>query len=211
MERTNKILDHAERLERKSEFHQGRLIQYHYDNGETELFGRIYGGIAWPTLQAPAYFCIFAQMVKENQFNEELLSLIQVFELEDTEGSINNFFKKVKEVAKRFMIHLMWGSAEKSYFDKFDSMHYSVLREPTGAQDFSYGLEVIKSWNKSAGIQTMDNSVLRSQLASLRESELKEAPEKFNAINGMRHAVCGFDDEKEMRYCYPAFLEDVFV
>jgi len=151
-------------------------------------------------------------MAKEDQFkNVELHSLIQVFELEDTEGSINNFFKKVKEEAKRFMVHLTWGSAEKSYFDKFDSVHYLILREPTGALDFSYGLEVIKAWNKSAGIQTMENSILRSQLASLRESELKEAPEKFNAINGMRYAVCGFDDEKEGRYCYPAFLEDVFV
>ncbi len=209
MERTDKKLDHAEKV--KGEFRQGKLIQYHYANGETELFSRVYGGIAWPTLQAPAYFCIFAQMVKENQYNEELLSLIQVFELEDTEGSVNNFFKKVKEVAKRFMIHLMWGSAEKSYFDKFDSMHYSVLREPTGAQDFGYGIKIIESWNKNTGIQTMENSVLRSQLASLRESELKEAPEKFNAINGMRYAICGFDDEKEGRYCYPAFLEEVFV
>jgi len=209
MERTDKILDHVEKV--KGEFRQGKLIQYHYTNGETELFSRIYGGIAWPTIQAPAYFCIFAQMTKENQFEKVELPIIQVFELEDTEGSVNNFFNKVKEEAKRFMVHLTWGSAEKSYFDKFDSVHYLVLREPTGAQDFSYGLEVIKSWSKGAGIQTMEDSVLRSQLASLRESELKEAPEKFNAINGMRHAICGFDDEKEMRYCYPAFLEEAFV
>jgi hypothetical protein len=209
MERTNKKLDHVEKVE--GEFHQGKLIQFHYTNGEKELFGRINGGIAWPTLQAPAYFCIFAQMAKENQFDEELLPLVQIFELEDTEGSINNFFNKVKEAADRFMVHLMLGSAEEAYSEKFNSMHYSMLLEPTGAKDFNSGLEVIKAWSKGGGIETMENSILRSQLASLRESELKEASEKFNAINGMRHAVCGFDDEKERRYCYPAFLEDVFV
>ena len=213
MERKNKVLHYAEKVERKDGFRQGKLIQYHYENGEVELFNRVYGGIAWPTIQANAYFCIFGQMAKEDKFrNVELHSLIQVFELEDTEGSINNFFNKVKEEAERFMVHLIWGSADKSYFDKFDSVHYLVLREPTGAQDFSYGLEVIKSWKKSTGIHTMENSILRSQLASLRESELKEAPaERFNAINGMRYAVSGFDDEKERRYDYPAFLEDVFV
>ena len=212
MERSDKKLDHAEKVERKNGFHQGKLIRYHYDNDDTELFSRIYGGIAWPTIQASAYFSIFGQMAKEDQFrNVELHSLIQVFELEDTEGSINNFFNKVNEEAKRFMVHLTWGSADKSYFDKFYSMHYFTLREPIGAGDFNYGLEVIKSWKKSTGIQTMENSLLRSQLASLRESELKEAPEKFNGINGMRYAISGFDDEKEGRYWYPACFEEAFV
>ena len=208
MERKGKILDHAEEVGGGT--FQHKSVQIHYTDGGTELFTRVHGGLAWPTFKAPAYFCIFAQQEKKNQFGKR--PLIQVFEAEDVERSINDFFSEVKEVAERFIVHLIWsGIKGNAYFEKFHSKHYYILNEPTGAEDFGYGLEVVKAWSKDGGIQTMDNSILRSQLASLRESELKEAPDKFNAINGLRYAVCGFDDEKERRYYYPAFLEKVFV
>ena len=61
-----------------------RIVEIHYTNGETELFTRVNGGIAWPSIEAPAYFCIFAQKEKENQLGKK--PLVQLFELEDSHG-----------------------------------------------------------------------------------------------------------------------------
>ena len=163
-----------------------------------EEFDRISGGLAWPTLEAPAYFCIFGQSVKENQFGKR--PLIQVFELENIEDSIDIFFKQIKKASDRLRVDLIYGNSEHNAFtEKAFSYGLIMPQKLSGMQDFNYGLEIIKAWAKAHAIETMEDSILRSQLISLRDSELKEAPEKFNAINGLRYAVTGFDDREDGR------------
>lgn len=185
------------------------MIQFHYSNGGTEIFTRVNAGLAWPTIEAPAYFCIFAQKEKENPSGKR--PLVQVFELEDVEGSIDSFFKKVKGIAERYKVYLIYTDVEDSaFFEKFSSNYYYLLQKTTGAQDFLYGLEVIKAWSKLGGIETMEDSILRSQLSSLRETELKEAPGKFNGVNALRYCVGGFDDWWEGRFDPGIELEKVW-
>lgn len=155
-------------------------------------------GIAWPTIIAPAYFCIFAQKEKENKFGKK--PLIQVFELENLDDSIDRFFKEVKEASNRFGVDMIFGNAEESaFYEKAKSFDLFIPEKLTGMDNFSYGLTIITTWSRAHAIKTMKDSILRSQLSSLRESELKEAPEKYNAINGLRYLVTGFDDKEDGR------------
>ncbi len=170
-------------------------LEKEFDRG---LYIRIYGGLAWPTLLAPAYFCIFAQEREENPSGKR--RLVQVHELEG-KGSIDDFFREVRDTAESFDVEVIFADVENtSWFEKFTSKHYFLLQKVTGAQDFDYGLEIIKVFSNAHALQTMADSVLRSQLASLRGSDLKEAFERLNAINGLRYAVSGFDDREEGRY-----------
>ena len=185
-----KGFDRAERV--------GRMIRFRYTNGEPKLFARVSGGLAWPTLEAPAYFTIFAQREEKNSFGKR--PLIQVCEFEDIEGSVDSFFKQVKKAAEYFKARLIYGNVEDSaFYGKAKSYGLYMPQKLTGMNDFNYGLKIIKTWSNSGGIETMEDSILRLQLSSLRESELKEAPVKFNTINGLRFIVTGVDDREDGR------------
>ena len=174
------------------------MIRFRYTNGEPKLFARVSGGLAWPTLEAPAYFTIFAQREEKNSFGKR--PLIQVCEFEDIEGSIDSFFKQVKEAAEDFKVRLIYGNVEDSaFYEKAKSYGLYMPQKLTGMNDFNYGLKIVKAWANFGAIRSMEDSVLRSQLASLRESELKEAQERLNAINGLRYVVTGVDDRQDGR------------
>ena len=161
-------------------------------------FNRVCGGLAWPTIEAPAYFCIFSQREKENRFGKR--PLIQVFELEDYKGSIDRFFKQVSEAAEDFKVHLTYGDVEDSaFYEKAKSYGLYMPQKLTGMKDFNYGLKIIKMWANADAIKTLEGSILRSQLASLRESELGEAALKYNAVNGLRFVCQGIDDREDGR------------
>ena len=174
----------------------GKFFDFH--NIKRESFKRLYGGLAWPINEIPAYFCIFGQRNEENKFGKR--PLIQIFEMEDTEGSVNNFFARVKDISDQFGVYMIYADVENpAWYEKFVSVQCPILGRPTGAQDFDYGLQIIKAWAKADALQTMEGSLLRSQLSSLRETELKEALEKYNAVNGLRYVVSGVDDQDECR------------
>ena len=186
MERAGKALKYGEKI--KLEDLSWRT-KFHYEDGETELFKKVLAGLAWPTLKESAYFCIFAKGEKKNQFGKE--PLIHVFELDD-DGSIDCFFEEVKKNVERFLVSSVFCLAEGNpFFLKHGNI--CTYLEPNGAKDFSYGLTVIKAWSKASAIQTMEGSILRAQLGTLRESDLKEVQERFNAINALRYVVSGFE------------------
>jgi hypothetical protein len=163
-----------------------------------ERFERFYGGLAWPVNEIPAYYCLFGQLNEKNKLGKR--PLIQIFEMQDTEGSVNNFFSWVKDISEQFGVYDAFADIENvAWYEKFVSVHFHILGRVTGAQDFNYGLQIIKSWAKADALKTMEGSLLRSQLASLRETELKEVSEKFNAVNGLRFLVTGVDDVEEGR------------
>ncbi len=166
-----------------------------YERGS---FLHVCGGLAWPTVEAPAYFCVFGQKTVENKFGKK--PLVQLSELEDCEESIDSFFKRVVDIVKSFNVDLIYGDSENdSFYEKAKSFDLYMPQKLTGMHDFIYGLNIVKMWSKADAIKTMENSIIRSQLSSLRETDLKEAPEKYNAINGLRYVVTGFDDRDDGR------------
>ena len=173
--------------------HTARMVEFHYKNGTTELFTRVSGGLAWPTIEAPAYFCMFAQREKENQHGRR--PLVHHFELEDSDGNINSFLKQVCDVAERFHVYATFGNPENvAFLEKANSFQLYMPMKLTGVSNFSYGLEIVKAWFKADALTIMDNSLLKKQLSALRETELREAADRYNAINGLRYVVTGFDD-----------------
>jgi hypothetical protein len=191
-----RTFSHAIKSEHKYIHHRWqtvRMIEFRYTNGDTELFTRVNGGLAWPTIEAPAYFCVFAQQQKENQYGKK--PLVQFYELEDSEGNINNFLKQVCAIAEHYKVYATFGNSENAAFlEKARSCKLFMPQKLTGVMDFNYGLEIIKAWFKAGALIIMDKSILKAQLSSLRETELSEAPDRYNAINGLRYVVTGFDD-----------------
>jgi hypothetical protein len=195
MKKTERIFDHAVQTNQTVQVarYTARMIEFHYTNGDTELFTRVHGGLAWPTIEAPAYFCVFAQREKVNQCGRR--PLVQFFEMEDSEGNINNFLKQVCDVANRFKVYATFGNPEnEAFLQKANSLRLYMPLKLTGVNDFNYGLEIVKAWFKADALTIMDNSLLKKQLSALRETELREAPDRYNAINGLRYVVTGFDD-----------------
>ena len=204
--------DYAVKLDEESSSSYSRkhkFIRFHYKNGSTDDFLRVCGGLSWSTVEASAYFTCLAQRREENEFRKK--PLIQVLEFED-EGSIDGFFERVRKAASRFQVSLIFTDVENSsFYTKFSSRHYYLLQGVTGSEDFNYGLSIIRAWGKKNALETMEGSILRSQLSSLRESDLRESPErKFNAVNALRYVVSGFDDWEEGRF-NPINFDSVFV
>ena len=195
MDNPERTFDYAIKTEYKFTLNRRTvgMVEFHYTNGETELFAGVNGGIAWPTIEAPGYFCVFGQRSKENQFGKK--PLVQLFELEDSEGNINNFFKEVCVNAERFKVYSVFGNAEdEGFYKKATSLGLYIPLKLTGMGDFNYGLEIVKAWFKTDALAIMEDSILKQQLSSLRETELREAADQYNAINGLRYVVTGFDD-----------------
>ena len=160
----------------------------------------IRGGLSWPSLKAPAYFCLVSQEYVKPPIIEvehpESGRRILIAEHEDNSLSLNSFFSRLTDLAEKFGCVEFYAdlpedktsSGYLSDFEEFTRRSNVFVTGAYDANDFYLGISRIKGSILSKSLTIPQDSLAHEQLTEITRDDL-ENPDRFHAINALRHVI----------------------
>ncbi len=172
---------------------------------EKRNFQQIRGGLSWPTRDLPAYICILGQYSGTITaapgsvrllFERQCKTSPELLLLAANMAKDLRFSEYFTDLSKP-----EWqGFHEKfrQYIQHNRKFREIRLKHSDYADDFLYGMDVIRRWANNKVLELPGGSIVRDQLRSLNDEDLRaESPElKFDAINALRYVAIPFDKVK---------------
>ena len=179
------------------------------DNPETFQYNAVFGGLAWPTPETPAYYLIFGRPHEELDYgqksqdlplewfteytNEDVLSLDGFFERLTTDAAYYNCTKFYTLTYLADTDKDDWAGYVSMYDDycrAHDVKKIAFMEQAPFDGNFLLGLNLINSQLKTKKINLPEKSVARNQLRGITMSDIKEQPQnKYYAINALRYVI----------------------
>jgi hypothetical protein len=175
-------------------------IHFEYDGKDDQIFLDILIGLAWPNKSAPAYYCIFGQLDRQNEFKKNPL----IFLSEGQSSDLQELLDKLTDDAKRLLsegICVDLTGEWECYRDTFGNYCEDLkirglyLIQTPWPENFPYGLGLIKDWLKKRALEIERGTILAEQLGKMPEnlSEHTTEPEvDFFAVNALRYVLGTF-------------------
>jgi hypothetical protein len=160
----------------------------------------IRGGLTWPTLTAPGYFCILAQLTDLNVQGKLPLVLLGEGENQLPHKFFSDLLFKAKEYRCRtFYADLARQTRELaqlfSSIVTYGRISYVELKRAPFANDFSVGLGLAREWSQDQALKIPEGSTMRSQLGAISSGHLTEQAleQKFYALPALFYVVASVE------------------
>lgn len=174
---------------------------YHQVAGEDDkIYLTIRAGLSWPEDTAPAYYCILAEKHRPNEFKRYPLVMID-------EGQSNDINDLIGELVDAYKLTLCaeiradLTPDKKIFRDIFhdycseEEVKGVYLRPAPWAEQFEYGLNLIRNWVAKKALVIDKNTFLAHELGRLPK-DLKaysDNPQRdFFAVNALRLVLGSF-------------------
>jgi hypothetical protein len=159
----------------------------------------IRGGMVWPTLNAPAYFCIFAQQTELNVKGR--LPLVLLAEGENTLP--HTFFRDLIAKGKEYCCRHFYVDFTKENREltvlfndicRYNRVKYIELIRAPYTKNFSFGLGLAQEWAADGALEVPDGTILRGQMSEISAEHLDASvEERFYAINALRYIIASVE------------------
>ena len=180
---------------------------------ETQRYAAIRGGISWPTVTSPAYYCIVAMTDSGTHDDERRLvgDYDLLAEYESDSLGLSNFYRKLSDAAEQyscndFYVDMPENRYECGYvadFEKFQRGRGSKMYalEAYDVDNFMLGISRIRQSVDEGKLSIPEQSVLYEQLQSITKDDLQDKPEeKFYGVNALRHVIGSYYREQPRLY-----------
>jgi hypothetical protein len=163
----------------------------------------IRGGISWPTVHSPAYFCVVGQEYIDAPVWEKKPAGKRVLLAEYKSESLSlsaGFYGRIVDIAEqmlclRFYVELPEDRSDCGYLSDFqnfarDKNSGVYLDAAYDTDNFQLGVSRIKGSIDSGALIVPEDSIVYQELRIFAKSDLDDLPEeRFHAVNGLRHVV----------------------
>lgn len=192
------------------------------DTREQEKYSAIRGGLAFPLMKQnlPGYFCILGEEYIEplrgpdREFDERRgkLHLLSEYEAPTVLTGLEVLFGKVADDATTYLCESFYTVTEEcqgedysgyaSAFHQFVSKKQADVRLSMApwADKPDLGLYHIQKWIKEGLLDLPEESMARAQLRMIEAEKIAQVPLTYNAVNGLRFALCGFEQDRPVTY-----------
>jgi hypothetical protein len=168
------------------------------DNGVRTVYHcrDIRGAMVWPTLNAPAYFCIFAQQTELNVKGK--LPLVLLAESENTlpQTFFQDLIAKGKEYrCRRFYVDFDNQNRELMVLFndmcRYSRITYIELTRAPFTKNFSFGLGLARQWAADGALEIPHGSIMRGQLSAISAEDMTQQgiEDRFYALRALFYVV----------------------
>lgn len=180
----------------------------HQENDTEHRYSGVRCGLAWPTPESPAYYCILAEKYVNNSFEYDQPrrgKLILLAEYQHDALNLSAFFQHMTDDYALLHCDKICANLEDfpSYTQLFleftdeNKIRNGNMDQAPYADDFTLGLGLISDWKKNGLIELAPETIASQQIKSIASQHLADKPEnKFFAVNGLRFAVGDFQKNK---------------
>jgi hypothetical protein len=194
------------------------VITLEWDTREQQKYSAVRGGLAWPLMEQnlPGYFCIVGEEYLEplrgpdREFDERRgrLHLLAEYEAPTVLTGLEVLFGKAVEDAAIYLCESFYAVTEECRgedfsgyaraFHEFASKKKADVRLSMApwADKADLGLYHIQKWMKEGLLEFPEESIARNQLRMIEAEKIAQVPLTYNAVNGLRFAVCGFEQHR---------------
>jgi hypothetical protein len=154
------------------------------------------GGVAWPTIGHPAYYCIFGQDPNRNHKGKKPLKFIA----EAENHSPEELYGKLILDSRKLLCWDYYADLQEKNLNFYqDFISFMSMRDldrinlqPASVIDYTAGLLTIQNWIRSEALKGVPkDSILGSQLREIKESNYQEP--KFYAVDALRCVISSFN------------------
>jgi hypothetical protein len=169
---------------------------------ETQRYVAIRGGISWPTVTSPAYYCIVGMTDSGRHDVKKKIVGNYVLLAEFTSDllGLNTFYSRLTDAAdqyccRNFYVEIPEQRHECGYLHDFDDFQRdrnskAYLTEAYDVDNFMLGVSRIRQSIDERKLPIPEQSVIYEQLQSITKEDLQDNPEeKFYGINALRHVI----------------------
>ena len=193
--------------------HDDCLIYHEIDGQPDRIYRTLRAGLSWPENMAPAYFCIFGQKHRQNEFNRYPL----IFLAEGQGKDLSPVLDMLTDLGNRICCDEIRADLTEDkklfrelYHDycKENEVHGHYLRRAPWPDQFAYGLGLIRDWLDKKSLEIQKDSILAQQLGSIPEdlrAHTSHPEEDFFAVNALRYVLSSFQKHPHQ----PDTFEDI--
>ena len=185
-------------------FKDGYKIIFQYPKEEEkpqriDEYFTIRGGISWPGIAAPGYYCIFG--LKNEPTLTEKNPLILLAEGKDSR--MEKFFERMTLHATKTYCEQLFADVREENKGYEDSL-YRFIRERKikgirlwDSSEFTgnveYGVALIKQWRQDKSLRIQKDTILRDEIERMTHEDAKEIDKRFYAIAALIRVLCSFE------------------
>jgi hypothetical protein len=166
---------------------------------ENVSFFDVRGGLVWPTISSPGYYCIIGQEEIKRSTGKRPV----VFFREGEDDLLEGLFRKLTDDAKKCFVSAFYCDRAEEHLSFIEDFEDFLKRNFVGdlmliqapdVQNFQYGVNLIRQYRKEQLLEIPEQSTLYGQLRALNPDDVKHSREdKLYAVNGLRYAIVGFE------------------
>jgi hypothetical protein len=183
----------------KEVFQAGEGFEIIYEDGTKRAIslGAIRGGVSWPKLSSPCYYCVIGRYSFPSKNLKKNLIL-----LAEGEATLpEDLFKQLYEDARKLRCFNFYGEideADFAYYDQFSQFMDRMIADrikllPPNILDWQASLLGILKYVRDAALNLPKDSILYGQLGRMSSTDQQDSQKSaFYAVNALRCVIGSF-------------------
>lgn len=199
---------------KKAEIDEDGLVFHELENGERIKYSDVRGGLSWPTIRGPAYYCILGELYMEfkNPNNPYRRGKIHLLKERVFDGlSVERLCKELTDDNLLYAVSTFYCNLDDKYMEYYDAIidyGYAWKTKTVMCEDapfkenFQMGLAQVHDWRRDKLLELPGDSIAQLQTAKITQTMLSQPDcDLINyATNALRFAVSGFYRDRPRCY-----------
>ena len=174
-------------------------VRFEDDSKKVFSFGVVRGGVAWPTPNSPAYYCMVGRRTCVNKNFKEPLVLFSEYEADLPV----DLFQRLYEDARRFFCFEFYADVDEASYEYYNqfyrymerlNMHQRIVLNQAGIMDWQAGVLCIQKYARDSALDVPEGTILASQLGKMTRADQQDSKKnEFYAVNALRCLIGSFE------------------